>query len=607
MVSVNIRYFLNRNSDVYSRIFKLTISGLLFSAAPGVWVSLGYLDPFAWLLEWADIVLAFILMVASLIDKLHIWSFSFSLIILLSIVFAIISFYVSSYYPTFIIFILPVVMTGLGLTLWKGDAKIPSLFFMIIAGASLIVFSYLYLSVASAIPTDETLLTLYAAHIFLHGFNPYTPGLMVGAFEFYNFPVYLGTPFTIGGYVNTLTYPALSFFLQLPSAIFNFPTSYIMLPFLILPVFLIWYKAWSSKKWRESIFVLFPLLGLVIYSSQASNADLNPAWAALLMVSYFLLPRTRLSGAFMGLSLALKQIPILSIPFYFYFVHKEYGRRKAILWISIAIMVFLGINGYFMLENYQAFLSSITQDEISSMIGVGLGPSQLSFLGYLPLSGTFFTAMTVLSFAVSIFVYVWKYQDMKYALFAFPAIIFFFNYRYFEQYSFYWLVASLLPLTDILTKKTTEADRPTNAKTPRNFIFRNKNVKRLTAILVILLVSSVFLIHSSTQTQSDHFQINSVVIENVNSSGYVKSMGVNIIYVGNPNATTHVLFRVVTPGRIGNANMYLWEPLNGTALHSRNDYVLTIHPSYPEYSFRNNGSFRLIAYYGGIQGAYSFS
>ena len=607
MVGFNFRNFFLRNDAIYARILQLTISGILFSAAPAVWVSLGYLDPFAWFLEWADIVLAFILMISSLRTKVLTSTLRLSSMVFISLAIAIASFYESSYYPTFILFFIPLMLLGLGLTLSKGNAKYSSLLFFITAVTVLSAFSILYLAVAPAIPTDETLLTLYAAHIFLNGLNPYSPGVMNNSFAFYNFPVYLGTPFTTGGNVHSLTYPALSFILQIPSAVFNLRTSYIMLPFLMIPAFLIWFKTWSVKKWKESILVLFPLIGLLIYSSQASNADLNPVWASFLMTSYFVLPRTKLSGVFLGLSLALKQLPIFSIPFYLYYIHREYGSKKAIVWILIAVTVFLAINGYFMFENFSNFLTSITQDELSSMIGVGLGPSQLSFLGFLPLSSTFFTAITFITFAVSMAIYVRKYPDLKYALFAFPAIIFFFNYRYFEQYSFYWLVVSLLPIAEILGNRGVEGSKPAIVKPSENLLLKNKNIKRLAVGIVIVLISSGFVIHFSTQTQTQHFQINSVVLEDINSSGYVKRMSVNIVFEGKLNATTHVLFRVITPGRIENANMYLWKPANSTIIHSRDDYVLTIYPTYPEYSFRNNGTFRLIAYYGGIQGTYVFS
>ena len=303
MVGFNFRNFFLRNDAIYARILQLTISGILFSAAPAVWVSLGYLDPFAWFLEWADIVLAFILMISSLRTKVLTSTLRLSSMVFISLAIAITSFYESSYYPTFILFFIPLILLGLGLTISKGNAKYSSLLFFITAVTVLSAFSILYLAVAPAIPTDETLLTLYAAHIFMSGLNPYSPGVMNNSFAFYNFPVYLGTPFTTGGNVHSLTYPALSFILQIPSAVFNLRTSYIMLPFLMIPAFLIWFKTWSVKKWKESILVLFPLIGLLIYSSQASNADLNPVWASFLMTSYFVLPRTKLSGVFLIIDL----------------------------------------------------------------------------------------------------------------------------------------------------------------------------------------------------------------------------------------------------------------------------------------------------------------
>ncbi len=606
MVRGNTGYFIFSNDGFYTRVAYLVFSGLLFSAAPAVWVTLGYLDPAAWFLEWSDIVLASVLMIVALIDR-NAAPVRAMLLAFISMSLVIISLLETSYYPTFILLTAPVMVTGFVLASLRDKAKYASISFLLMAVAALAIMGYFYLSVAPAIPTDETLLTLYAAHAFSHGLNPYSTGVMNGAFSFYKFPLYLGTPFTTGGFVHSITYPALSFIIQIPSAVYGFPTSYLMVPFLLLPAFLIWFKVWAKGNWRDSIFVLFPLLSLIIYPSQASNADLNPVWASLIMISYFVLPRAKLSGAFLGLSLAVKQLPIFSVPFFLYFIYREYGNRKATLWALSALAAFLVVNGYFMLQGFAGFLTSILQDEVSPMLGVGLGPSQLSYLGILPLGSMFFTAVTFLTFAAAIVIYVWKYQHAKYALFAFPAIILFFNYRYFEQYSFYWLILSLLPLADFVNKRADKQVSIQRKRTALHLQINIKNLKKLAIIVIVVLISGTLVVHFAPQKKPSYFQINSVTLKNVNSSGYVNSMTVNIWYEGETDTTTHVLFRIITPGRIANANMFIWEPSNNTAIQSGQDYVLTIHPIYSEYAFKNTGTFRLVAYFGAIQGVYVYS
>lgn len=93
--------------------------------------------------------------------------------------------------------------------------------------------TYLFYFYSMRFPTDESMVDLYSAHLFINGLNPYNLNNIVGGFAFYNYPIYANTPLTTGGYVYYLTYPALSFIAMLPAELLGIKGSLVMLPFFL--------------------------------------------------------------------------------------------------------------------------------------------------------------------------------------------------------------------------------------------------------------------------------------------------------------------------------------------------------------------------------------
>ena len=228
---------------------------------------------------------------------------------------------------------------------------VPFLFFISVLG-TLGFIMYMFSQVGPLFPTDESVFDMYAAHLFLNGQNPYNPSLMANSFTFYHFqfvafsPI---TPLTTGGYVDTMTYPALSFLIFVPAVLLKLKASLVMLPVLLAPVAIAWYRAWSRKEWLKSSYILLPFLTLLVYLYQGASADTDALWASLLMLSYLVLPRSKMSGVFFGLGLSVKQFPIVVAPFLLYFIYREQGARKALTWFLAGAVTFLAINGYFIL------------------------------------------------------------------------------------------------------------------------------------------------------------------------------------------------------------------------------------------------------------------
>ena len=603
------------------RVAYLVMAGLMLTGTSTVWNTAGYLNIFAWILEWVGILLAFYMIVAATLDSIplrvtrtYILMAVSAVILLLSISFvgpssmSIASPYVPD--PIFyFIFGVPVIAGIIVFTLSerRHDIRKTSALFFICFAASIMLLTYIFSLAGPRLPTDETVLDLYAGHIFLRGLDPYNSSLTLGAFPFYHFPYYYDTPLTNGGYVSTYSYPALSLITMLPAVILDLKPALVMLPFFIIPILLVWYKAWSMKEWILSIFILMPFLSFVMYAPQVEFGDLNIVWTSLLMISYFFISRTRLSGAFYGASLSVKQFPALILPFFLYYIYRTNGLRKTISWAITAAGVFLVINGYFMLTNFHFFVHNLLQDEFSPLLGVGFGISQISFLGFIDIPRVDFTIALIVTFIALLGTYVLFFDKMKYALFAFPILIFFFNYRLFIQYLAYWLFLSILPAIDLIHYRHIHAsDQDDHISRVTRSKENHRNVRLLVTFLVVLMATAVVVgYHENVSQNPGHFEINSVEFLNYNSTGFVDEAAVNITFYGNTITQTPVLFRFIIPGGIVNVNTCLWAPKDNITLQSGHPAEIVIVPLYSVYSFPHNSPYRLVAYYNTVQGAYS--
>ena len=456
-------------------------------------------------------------------------------------------------------------------------------------------------------PTDESVFDMYAAHLFLSGMNPYNPSLMANAFSYYNFhfqafdPI---TPLTTGGYVNTLTYPALSFLVFIPAVIFKLKASLIMLPILITPIIIVWYRAWSRKEWLRSTYVILPFLSLLLYTYQGASADTDALWGSLLMLSYIMLPRSKSSGAFFGLALSVKQFPALIAPFFLYFVYREYGSKMALKWGGFGVAFFLLLNGYFIIQNPIEWLNSMIANEFAPLIGIGFGFPQISFAGFVHLPGILFTIAMVDSLLAFLILYILKYNELKYVLFTFPIIIFLFNSRLFPQYLYYWMLISLLPMIDFMVSKKPNTSSVKSFHATYNHKFAKIGSRILVSILALVIVGSVgFVYHEAVHDSPGTFNITSVNYADYNTTGFVDRMNITISYYGSENST-HVLFRVFPNGPIVNGNMYLWFSQGNISLNEGHTYSITIEPQYKDYSVNPQMGFMIVAYYGNVQGSY---
>ena len=163
--------------------------------------------------------------------------------------------------------------------------------------------------------TDEINIDYYAGYLILHGINPYVAANMRGVFAFTGFPLYLTTPILTGGYVTSLGYPALAAIIMVPAAAFDLQPSLVPLFFSASTFLLLYLFLGSSKgKGRTALIGLLAALS-VYYSYIATGGTVDSIWVFFSIFSYITRKKPILSGVFFGIAIAVKQLPIILLPF----------------------------------------------------------------------------------------------------------------------------------------------------------------------------------------------------------------------------------------------------------------------------------------------------
>lgn len=450
-------------------------------------------------------------------------------------------------------------------------------------------------------PTDEMLLNLYSSHLFLKGIDPYISSNTTGVFSYFHsglpgYPLSIGTPLLTGGLVTNLSYPALAFFSYLPAQFLGIPPTLTLLPLFALPPVIIFLTHSKIKNRTLSLMPVFILLLDPGYLIQTALGYPDIVWVILFMISLYLYKKSAVSGFTMGLAMAVKQIPWLAFPFFFIFIYRENGRKKAFLWLILALVGFLLPNISFIIQSPVMFFNAILSPAIDPIMGVGFGPSQLAFLGILPLTKDFFTIM-ILSLVVSfIILYMFYYDSLKYAFIAFPLVIFLFNYRFLSDYVVFWpLMALIIPARMKYDEKRSK--RPD--KTTINFPFK----KRAIAIILTLILVGIPVAFHEVQPQSSSISISDIVVGSSNA-GNITSISLDLGISGKNISYDQLMYRIIPWAPIPNLNGYLWHHANVSM--ENNSARITIIPDNSLQQIPFNGKYRIIAYYGTTSSTQSF-
>lgn len=490
---------------------------------------------------------------------------------------------------------------------------------------SLVLSIWLLILVSRTIyPTayhDELAIDTYSAYLLLHHLDPYVTANMVNVFSFYNFPLAYTTPTTYGGVVYYLIYPALSVYAFIPVVVLGIPNYWIPILFNIAGFFLLFFY-YRKNGLSESI----PLLSVmafveVILFAGAVTGETDIIWAFFLSLAYVFRKKPWAAGLFLGLSLSQKQIPIVIAPFLLYLVYRERNRdlKSVLALVAVTTTTFLALNSPFIIMNPGAWLHGMLQSVDQPAIGVGFGFGILSFAGYAPLTSAIFSDLLITTLAFFFVFYIRYYSSVKYAFFAFPVIIFLFNFRSLENYLIFWPMLTLLVLPDYLGERgITGAELPAERKAARKsgtpFFAPGKGILKRSnfSIFLILVIlaggsASAGLTLNANHVYTRELQVNSVgsFQDPVMVNSMITSMNVNLSYTPQYNspASIPVYFRIIPKGPVqSNINDLLWSAKDPYLKPGNN--TLTIFPDMYSDFLPANTNFTLEAYYGNATSFY---
>ncbi|MGC8609318.1 MAG: hypothetical protein ACP5UV_05565, partial [Thermoplasmata archaeon] len=388
--------------------------------------------------------------------------------------------------------------------------------------------------------TDELTLDLYAARVFFSGHNPYIASAMSNAFHYYNFPLSMTTPYSTGGYVENFSYPFLIVLILAPAEIFGFNPGYEIIFFTALLFFMIFlhYRREGFEKFVP-IAIATVIVDVNIFTF-ADGSVPDAIWVFFLLISLFFIDRPVKSSLFYGLSISIKQIPLILFPFLIYYVYKTAGKKYALIFIAVSAIVFAAVNSYFLIVTPVSFINSILSPETSNLLGVGQGISILTFTGIYSISQAYYTLMMIFFLFFLLAIYIRYFEKAKYIFVAFPILIFFFNYRFLFNYIVFWPLIAIFMLPIIMKKSSSK--------------FKRENMKKITAMIVIALAvpaASAVAMHQSPQFQIE--DISSYVYQN----STIAQMNVNITFESTP--INDMQFRMFPYGSLGNLNGYMWK------------------------------------------------
>ncbi len=455
--------------------------------------------------------------------------------------------------------------------------------FIIVAAAFIIAVSAIAIFVAFE-PTDEFLIDLYSAMKFMQGLNPYNPATTSGVFLYFkHFNLDLNvTPTMYGKDITLQGYPALAFLIYIPYIYIGKFANLIISAIAFIP-FIIIYKKFADRK--IAMYAMFALLINIIFLYSSAFSLIGLVWVVFIMASYYYRNDPIYSGIFFGLALSAKQFPAIIFPFMFYMIYREKGIVEAIKWVISAFLIFMLINGYFIIKSPVLYFKDILSSEIGKLIGIGFGPSQFSFLNFIHIPSTMFTVLLVFAFIITLILYITHYDTLKFELFVFPMLILLFNYRLLITYIAFWPIISLISIEDINYKKKLNINK--------------KVIKRYATYAFVILIAVLIVGAYSGVHSSENVKVNSISLDL--SHGKVKKIYMNITYTG--IVPENIYFRGIINETNYNGLLFNY---SGNALKPGSTTNITLYPVRGE-TIPDNITIDLIAYNGTVQGSSAYT
>ena len=384
---------------------------------------------------------------------------------------------------------------------FKAEDSISKILPFIAFSFALVVILAAYLQFFPNTTTDEMIIDSYAAYLTIHGIDPYVNANMANVFLNYKATGFLSTPLLSGGIVTYFEYPGLAAIVFIPAILLGLPAFTVTIFFDIASLFLVFFY-YKRRGFTSSTPVLALIMGLIVeYGIFSSSGVTDVIWVFFLGVAYVFRKKPWIAGIFYGLSVAFKQIPALIFPFFLYFIYMENSRdeKKTISFIAFTAISFIVPNIPYIMANPSDWFVNITSIASQKIIGIGVGPSILSFTGVLHLPPAFFSVSLIALTVALFFIYLIHYDRFRYGFFAFPIMIFLLDYRSLITYLIYWPFLILLLLPDFTASKSSVAETPKPSRsTTLRFLatfersaIRNKKTSAVIIVILIFLATIV--------------------------------------------------------------------------------------------------------------------
>ncbi len=279
----------------------------------------------------------------------------------------------------------------------------------------------------------------------LQGQNPYLYSIKPFLDQF-GLPPSFYTPKVDGTFEFHLNYPALSFLSLMPlylAGLHDLRDG--VLFFHILSILVIFYFAPPKLKALSIAIFAIAFPSSILYSYTDS------VWAFFLIVSALYWKRNRRMSLIMfGLAGATKQIAFAALPFLLValWYETEGSRFKGVLkGASLILAAYLVPNLPFLLSSPSSWWSATVGPYLpgaTPMIAGGIGMAGILMDLGVALPTQFFTLLMGVVGAASIFLFMFRYRQLRPLMWGMPALALFFYHRSFPNYLFYWVFPLLV-------------------------------------------------------------------------------------------------------------------------------------------------------------------
>ncbi|WP_020375797.1 hypothetical protein [Sulfobacillus thermosulfidooxidans] len=483
---------------------------------------------------------------------------------------------------------------GLAILTWHGgtntrpqSTRVILVITLLLTLVGLFVWSYAQVITAPAYGTDEMAFDQFAAHLWLHGINPYGRSL-AAAFSRYQVSPN-GYTWTLSGHpVTLLSYPAQSFLIYVPFILLGWHTQVAVglnvISWAAALIILFWAVPDSSKP------LAIVLASLSVYISYAVGGVTDALFVPFLVLAArkwdqypFLRGWASLwNPIWFGMAMGIKQTPWIILPFILIGIafesHRRLGTWRAGIWpvfryVLITGTVFLIPNVPFIVLNPSTWIKGILTPLIAPTVPEGQGLITLSL--FLHIGGGSLFAYTILSAIVLLgllLIYFLTYPRLKAWTLLIPSLALFVATRSFGSYLVMLVPAAMMSLAT--TETYSSGKLPTSVK----IVLSGIGFVILTSVLAALVIPSPM-------------KLNLIGLHTTGQLATVDQVDLAVT-----NRTNRLLHPHFTADMSGTLTAF-WNQISGPAAlqpHQTADYVLAAPNFYSQPAL--TGGFQMVAF-----------